>query len=206
LLATDSCYDTIKTANGDAVQRRTTYLEIATPSQAPTESCNVHGEPRARLARDFPSSDLPRAALAVDLSGVAAIEIKNPTLLADKDPYNSLRPKLKPEPALKPEPTPQPATETADIQKTENVNSASEGKTASNPPSRSRSETQTPESTSEIRKAIPVEPIRKAIPVAPQEKKPVEIRRAIPVKPLDQEDEQESLLRSATPPPGDLDQ
>jgi hypothetical protein len=191
LLATDNCYDTGKTTNGDAVQRRTTYLEIATPSQAPTESCNVHGEPRARLARDFPSSDLPRAALAVDLSAVAAIEIKNPTLLADKDPYNSLRPKLKPEP------TPQPAAETADNQKNENVTSGSEVNTASNATARSQPSNQIAEATPEIRKAIPV-----ARPV----NKPVEIRRAIPVKPLDQEDEQESLLRSATPPPGDLDQ
>src|SRR5207245_350676 len=67
LLATDKCYDALKTANSDTVQRHTTYMEIATPSQAPTEPCNVHGEPRARLAREFPASDLPRAALAVDL-------------------------------------------------------------------------------------------------------------------------------------------
>jgi 1A family penicillin-binding protein len=191
LLATDNCYDTVKTANGDTVQQRTTYIEIATPSQAPTESCNVHGEPRARLARDFPSSDLPRAALAVDLSGVAPIEIKNPTLLADKDPYNSLRPKLKPEP------TPPPAADAADNQKTNNVTSGSEVNTASNATAQTRPSNQTAEATPEIRKAIPVQP---------PEKKPVEIRRAIPVKPLDQEHAEETLLRSATPPPGDLDQ
>ncbi|PYJ37751.1 MAG: hypothetical protein DME81_07590, partial [Verrucomicrobia bacterium] len=51
LLATDKCYDAVKTANGDTVQRRTTYMEIGTQSQLPTEPCNVHGEPRARLAR-----------------------------------------------------------------------------------------------------------------------------------------------------------
>src|SRR5947208_2315383 len=74
LLATDKCYDAVTTTNGDAVQRRTTYPEIATPSQAPTEPCNVHGEPRARLAREFSSSDLPRAALAVALSEAAPLE------------------------------------------------------------------------------------------------------------------------------------
>src|SRR5205809_4152834 len=37
LLATDKCYDAVRTENGDTVQRRTTYLEIATPAQAPTE-------------------------------------------------------------------------------------------------------------------------------------------------------------------------
>src|SRR5438034_5144937 len=34
LLATDKCYDAVNTANGDAVQRRTSYPEIAIPSQA----------------------------------------------------------------------------------------------------------------------------------------------------------------------------
>src|SRR5213596_637611 len=126
LLATDKCYDAVKAATGDAVQRRTTYLEIATPAQAPTEPCNVHGEPRARLAREFGSSDLPRAALAVNLSEVTPIVIKSSTLLADKDPYNSLKP------TFKPETTPQPPTETVGNQ---NVNSAageSEIKTTNN--------------------------------------------------------------------------
>jgi penicillin-binding protein 1A len=204
LLATDNCYDSVKSANGDTVQRRTTYTEIATASQAPTESCDVHGEPRARLAREFSSSDLPRAALAVDLSAVAPVEIKSPTVLADNDPYNSLKPKLKPEPA--PQPVPQPTPQIANTQKPENPTSESEVKTASNTADQGASRTQTPESTSEVRKAIPVEPIRKAIPVAPQEKKPVEIRRAIPVKPLDQEDEDQTLLRSTVPPPRDIDQ
>ncbi len=178
LLATDKCYDAIKTANGDPVQRRTTYMEIATPSQAPTEPCNVHGEPRARLAREFPASDLPRAALAVDLSDVTPVVVRSPTLLADKDPYNSLKPTLKPELA------PEPATETAENQKTDNTASAN----------------------AEIRKAVPVEPIPKAIPVQPEDRRPAEIRRAIPVKPLDQEDEDQTLLKSTVRPSGNLDE
>ena len=186
LLATDKCYDTIKTANGDTVQRRTTYMEIGTQSQVPTQPCNIHGEPRARLARFFSSSDLPRAALAVDVSEVTPIAVKSPTLLADKDPYNSLRPTLKPEPA------PQPATETVAAQKPDNVAGDSAVKTAN--ASGSGAGNQTAESAPEIRKAIPVQP---------EDKKPVEIRRAIPVKPLDQEGEDETLLKPATPAPSD---
>jgi hypothetical protein len=185
LLATDNCYDNVKTANGDTVQRRTTYTEIAAASQAPTESCDVHGEPRARLGREFSSSDLPRAALAVDLTAVGPIEIRSPTLLADNDPYNSLKPKLKPEPP------PQPTPQIAETQKPETLTGGNEVKTANNVAGGSRSSTQTAETPPEIRKAIPVQP---------QEKKPVEIRRAIRVKPLDQEDEEETLLRSAVPP------
>jgi hypothetical protein len=131
----------------------------------------------------------------VDLSAVAPIEIRSPTVVADKDPYNSLKPTLKPEPA------PQAPTQTADNQKTEDAGVASEARTASDAAERTVSPTQTSQSNSEVRKAIPVEPIRKAIPVAPQQK--TEIRRAIPVKPLDQEDAGETLLKSAAQPPGD---
>src|SRR5437667_4627529 len=145
LLATDKCYDAVKTANGDTVQRRTTYTEIATQSQAPTEPCNVHGEARARLARDYPSSDLPRAALAVDLSEVTPVAIKSPTLLADKDPYNSLKP------TLKPEPPPPPVAEAVASQKPGSVAGDSTGKTAN--VSESGAAAQTAESSPEIRKA-----------------------------------------------------
>ena len=190
-LATDKCYDAVKMPSGDTVQRRTTYMEIATPSQAPTESCNVHGEARARLAREFGSSDLPRAALAVNLSEITPVVISSPTLLADKDPYNSLRPRIKPQP------TPQPPTETAGNQNVNSTAGESEIKTANNSSGQSQSSTQTAQATPEIRKAVPV---------APQENKPVEIRRAVPVKPLDQEDENQTLLRSATQPPGNPDE
>jgi len=209
-LATDKCYDAIKTANGDTVRKRTTYMEIATPSQAPTEPCNVHGEPRARLAREFGSSDLPRAELAVNLSEVTPVAIKSPTLIADKDPYNSVKP------TLKPEPIPQPATQTAENQKADRAPNGNEPTAAQlgaidpNRPSATAAThaaeavTQTTQSALEIRKAIPVPPIRKAIPVQPQEQQPAEIRRAIPVKPLDQEENERTLLKSAAQPPGDI--
>jgi hypothetical protein len=116
--------------------------------------------------------------------------VGNPTLLADKDPYNSLKP------TLKPEPTPEPAVQTAENQKTENELSASQvPATASE--SGSEPSNQKPE---------PIGPIRKAIPVQPQDKGPVEIRRAQPVKPLDQESAEEKLLKYATPAPSDLDE
>ena len=195
LLATDKCYDAVKGTSGDTVQRRTTYMEIATSAQMPTEPCNVHGEPRARLVRDLPSSDLPRAELAVDLSEVTSVVIKSPTLLADKDPYNSVKPTLRPEP--EPEAV-KGTTETAKIGNATAENSATPAKPEKVHEPERDSNKQTPEA------AVP---IRKAIPVEPQEKKePVEIRRAKPVKPLDQENDEETLLKSATPPPSGLNE
>ena len=85
-------------------------MEIATQAQAPTELCNIHGEPRARLAREFGSSDLPRAELAVNLREVMPVAIKSPTLIADNDPYDSIKP------TVIPDATPQPVTETAETQ------------------------------------------------------------------------------------------
>jgi 1A family penicillin-binding protein len=195
LLATDKCYDAVKTSNGDTVQKRTTYMEIATPAKAPTELCNIHGEPRARLAREFGSSDLPRAELAVNLTEVTPVVIKSPTLIAEIDPYNSVKP------ALKQEPLPQQPVETTQIQKTDSATSGSEVKSTSNV---TNANPRGSGSAPEIRKAIPVAPIQKAIPVQPQEGQPAEIRRAIPVKPLDGEDEQRTLLRSAAQSPGDI--
>src|SRR5262249_6584335 len=188
LLATDKCYDAVKTANGDTLQRRTTYMEIGTQAQLPTEPCTVHGEPRARLARFFSSSDLPRAALAVDLSGISPVTVKSPTLLADKDPYSSLKPTLKPEPA------PQPPDQTVASQKPDSVPGTSAVRAANVDGGGAGTQT---ESAPEIRKAIPIQP---------QDQKPVEIRRAIPVKPLDQEEQDQRLLKSATPGPGDIDE
>jgi hypothetical protein len=172
-------------------------MEIATQAQAPTELCNIHGEPRARLAREFGSSDLPRAELAVNLNEVMPVAIKSPTLIADNDPYNSIKP------TVIPDATPQAPTETDDNQKTDSGAGTNGVKAASNTASVNSPTSQTTQSAPDIRKAIPVETIRKAIPVQPLERQPAEIRRAIPVKPLDQEDTERTLLRSAAQPPGD---
>ena len=145
LLATDKCYDAIKGASGDTVQRRSTYMEIGTVAQLPSEACNIHGESRARLVRESPESEFPRAAPAVDLTEVRPVIAKAPTLLADKDPYNSAKATVKP--------TPEPEKEV---------------------PEKQAEAVPTPEVNAPVMKAIPVEPqdkepveIRKAVPVGP---------------------------------------
>src|SRR4030095_4420228 len=165
-LATDKCYDAVNSPNGGTVQRRSTYMEIATETQAPTELCSIHGEPRARLAREFGSSDLPRAELAVNLSEVMPIAIKSPTLIADHDPYDSLKP------TVIPNAMPQPTTETAETQRSDSGADTNGVKSASNTASVNPPNSQTAQSAREIRKAIPVETIRKAIPVQPQDSQP----------------------------------
>ena len=184
LLATDNCYETVRTADGQTVQRRTTYVELATQSQAPTEPCNLHGEPRARLVRSLSSSDMPRAELAVDLTRVTPIPIQSPTLLGQEDPYHSLK-------ALKPESVRLSATPTEPAQQ---ISAQAENKAK---PTQTLSGNESPGPTPEIRKAIPVEP---------QDTEPMEIRRAIPVKPLDQAGQGQRPLEAATPPPDDLDE
>ena len=157
-------------------------MEIATQAQAPTELCNIHGEPRARLAREFGSSDLPRAELAVNLNEVMPVAIKSPTLIADNDPYDSIKP------TVIPDATPQPATETAETQKSDNGAGTNGVKSASNTAGvillllKRHNPLQRFERRSQSKR------FAKAIPVQPQDRQPSEIRRAVPVKPLDQED------------------
>jgi len=186
MLATDKCYDTVKGATGDSIQKRTTYTEIATPAQMPTETCNVHGEPRAPMVADAPAAEAPRAQLAADLSEVRPVALKSPTLLAENDPYNSVKSVAKIEAA--PE---EDVAESEPPQKIEN-----------RPPAATHTEiiNQRPTKTGSTDDG---KPILKAIPVQPQPKEtPVEIRRAVPVGPMD-EVEDGALLKATTPsPPG----
>ena len=152
-LATDKCYDTVKNENGESVKRRTTYLELATSTQAPTEPCNVHGEPRSRLVRELPAGDWPRAALAVDTSQVSAVVAKGATLLAENDPYNAVGSTEKPKPIETP---------------------PENGQTAETAP-----ENGMPDPTKPVLKALPVEPaperpveVRRAEPVRPMDQVP----------------------------------
>jgi penicillin-binding protein 1A len=215
LLATDKCYDTVKGPNGEAVQKRTTYIEVGTAAQLPTEPCNVHGEPRARLVKETGDSEFPRAASAVDLKSIPVVVPKAPTLLANKDPYNSVRAMVKPSPPPD-----------AVVQETPSETSAAAVKPAESP-----TEAESTKTTAEgipVRKALapdavgpttavtptgvaartppPGAPVMKAIPVQPQQPTPVEIRKAVPVGPLDEEEDESLLKKEATPPPAKVDE
>ncbi len=185
LLATDKCYDDTKSGTGDVVKRRTTYMEIGTAAQLPSEPCNIHGEPTTRLVRDLPSEgNLPRAELAVDLSKVEPVIVKSPPLLAEKDPYNSAKAPVKTEAVAEQEAGQKEATPKID-----------------NPVAADRVIPANPPKAEPVKTPDSAAPIKKAIPVEPQEEKPVEIRRAQPVGPLDEEQEK-PILKAATPPPG----
>src|SRR5437868_8639656 len=100
-LATDKCIEKIKTPNGET-EEKTTYMELATSAQKPTEPCGIHGEARNSLVSDLPPSEFPRAALAVDTTAVTAVIPQGPVLLAEHDAYNSVRCTV----VAKPSPTP----------------------------------------------------------------------------------------------------
>src|SRR5881394_3727179 len=183
LLATDKCVEKIKTSEGEA-EEKTTYLELATPDQKPSEPCNIHGELRASLTADLSPSEFPRAALAVDTTAVAPVTPKGPTLLATRDPYNSVHAMVYPKPA----PSTSPKAEKAPTSE------------------------EMPNPTKPILKAIPVQPGEKEAsapspPSVPTDTvttvvrpsgSPVEVRRAIPVvRPTPQASEPE--VRRATP-------
>ena len=176
LLATDKCYDAVKNDAGETVQRRTTYRELATKEQMPTEPCDVHGDASGRIVRDLPEAEWPRAALAVDTAQVSPIIAKGPTLVADEDPYNAVRSTAKPKvetPVSEATPAPVTAEQSA-------------GTAAENG---------LPDPSKPVLKAQAVAPAEQ-IPV---QETPVEIRRAEPVRPMDQVPDSEIL--KPTPPP-----
>ena len=176
LLATDKCYDTVQNDLGETVQRRTTYRELATKAQMPTEPCDVHGDASGRIVRDLPDAEWPRAALAVDTAQVPPIIAKGPTLIADDDPYDSVRSTAKPkaeEVAVTPTPAP--------VETNQSPGTAAENGL--------------PDPTKPVLKAQPVAPAEQA----PVQQTPVEIRRAEAVRPMDQVPDSEIL--KPTPPP-----
>jgi hypothetical protein len=183
LLATDTCIEKIKTSDGET-EEKTTYPELATTDQKPTEPCNIHGELHASLTRDLPPSEFPRAALAVDTDTVTPIAPKGPTLLATRDPYNSVHAMVNPKPAPSPSPEAEKAATSEEM----------------------------PDPTKPVLKAIPVQPgeeetsATSSAPVSTDtvttvvkpSGSPVEVRRAIPVgRPTPQASEPE--VRRAKP-------
>jgi len=197
LLATDKCYDSVKSASGETVRRRTTYMEIATAAQTPTDSCNVHGEAKARLVRDLPASGFPRALLAVDPAQVSPVAVQGPVLLAENDPYNAVSSTLKPKPPPEKEkpPTDKPVNPKAEEDMPDPTKPVLKAQPVEPDLSKPvlKAEAVEPESSKPILKAQPVEP-------TPQ---PKEIRRAQPVHPAD-EIPDDQILRPSPPPPADL--
>jgi hypothetical protein len=154
----------------------------------PTETCNLHGEPRAPMFADAPAPEVPRAQLAADLTEVKPVILKSPTLLAENDPYNSAKSTAKMDDA-------------ADEQVAEQQTSQ---KIDDRAPDAVRAEVRN-QKADKARSADDGKPILKAIPVEPRsEETPVEIRRAVPVGPMD-EVEEGALLKAATPSPAKSD-
>ncbi|HZR78581.1 MAG TPA: PBP1A family penicillin-binding protein [Chthoniobacterales bacterium] len=195
MLATEKCYDTIKNANGDAVQKRTTYMEMATQAQMPTERCNIHGEPRSQILADTATEEpqAPRAQLAADVSDVKPIALRSPTLLTENDPYGSIKATVKLESTDEP-----PVAKAAPVETPENPRTGN--RMTIDPRDEVRVQKNTPVTAGEDGK-----PVLRAIPVEPRaEETPVEIRRAVPVGPMD-EVEEGTLLKSASPSPSGSD-
>ncbi len=92
-LATDKCFEVTEIGEtGEKMQRRTTYMEICTETQAPKEGCDVHGTATRSLVKDLPpvDGDVPRATPVVDVKKIEPIAMKAPTVVGE-DPYNSIQ-------------------------------------------------------------------------------------------------------------------
>jgi hypothetical protein len=136
------------------------------------------------VVAEAPSAEVPRAQLAANLTDVKPVILKSPTLLAENDPYNSVKSVAK--------------IETDDNEQV--VEKATAQKIDNRPPVGTAAEVLN-EKTNKASSTDDGKPILKAIPVQPQPKEtPVEIRRAVPVGPMD-EVEEGALLKAAVPSP-----
>ncbi len=90
LLATDKCVETAQNGEtGETINRRTTYFEMCTEEQAPKVGCDVHsGGTPASFVKVIPSTEWPRASLAVNVANRTPVELTSPTVVGE-DPYNS---------------------------------------------------------------------------------------------------------------------
>ena len=168
LLATDKC------------PAETTYRELATKEQMPTEPCSVHGDPRTRIVRDLPDAGVPRAALAVDTARVRPVALQGANLLAENDPYNAVKSTVRPP----------KAEEAAD-------NQVKPGAPADDPNVLRAlpvdpPELATPDEAEEVRRAEPVRPDEfepapqpYVVPRGERFPRPTVIPRALPVDPRD---------------------
>ena len=102
LLATNKCYENVRSASGNIVRKRTSYIEFADDEQMPTDYCDVHSDSvRTQLVKKFDNSEWPRAALAIDTTQVRPVVMQGPTLLASDDPYNAIGSTFKPKTVAK---------------------------------------------------------------------------------------------------------
>lgn len=148
LLATDKC------------PADKAYRELATKEQMPADPCNVHGDARTRIVRDLPDAGVPRAELAVDTEQMKPVAVKGPTLLAENDPYNSIRSTVRPP---KPE---EPADNEIEpiVPPTDPVATTGEEEILRAEPVDPGAMEMQPE---EILRAVPAEPVLRAEPVRP---------------------------------------
>jgi penicillin-binding protein 1A len=142
LLATDKCYEDVRSATGDVVKRRASYVELATDEQMPADRCDVHGDSvRTQLVKKFESSQWPRAALAVDTTQVAPVVMQGPTLIAPDDPYEAIGSTFRPRTLAKAGDQTEP------------------GLDPDKPIKRAIPVVPTPDETIQVRRALPVRPI-----------------------------------------------
>jgi penicillin-binding protein 1A len=144
LLATNKCYEDVKSASGNIVRRRSTYVELATEEQKPTDPCDVHGNSvRTQLVKKYDEGEWPRAALAIDPKAVPAVVMHGPTLVAKDDPYAAIGSTYKPKVAVQDNSADQPFDPAKPVRRAIPVVPAPDGQV-------------------EVRRAQPVRPIDEA--------------------------------------------
>ena len=93
-LATDKCTERMFAPGGQNSVESTSYAEYVRVGHAPKSQCSIHAGGLKSYVKEFTEEEWPRAAVAVDLSKIAPVNVSSSPVVGGADPYNTITPAI----------------------------------------------------------------------------------------------------------------
>jgi len=93
-LATEKCTERIFAPSGQDSVESTAYSEYVRVGHAPKSQCSIHAGGLKSYVKEFTEEEWPRAAVAVDLSKIAPVNVSSSPVVGGADPYNTITPAI----------------------------------------------------------------------------------------------------------------
>ncbi|MBJ7326362.1 MAG: transglycosylase domain-containing protein [Chthoniobacterales bacterium] len=93
-LATDKCTERMFAPGGQNSVESTSYAEYVRVGHAPKSQCSIHAGGLKSYVKEFIEEEWPRAAVAVDLSKIAPVNVSSSPVVGGADPYNTITPAI----------------------------------------------------------------------------------------------------------------
>ncbi|MEY4299667.1 MAG: hypothetical protein RIR25_903, partial [Verrucomicrobiota bacterium] len=93
-LATDKCTERMFAPGGQNSVESTSYAEYVRVGHAPKSQCSIHAGGLKSYVKEFTEEEWPRAAVAVELSKIAPVNVSSSPVVGGADPYNTITPAI----------------------------------------------------------------------------------------------------------------